>query len=74
MSNVSDDGEEHETVRRSNRLEKTKERLIYNMLGQPTYSQSHLNAVQTLMIPGTPMTYQVVNAVPWWQPIPIWTC
>ncbi len=68
------DEKEQETVRRSNRQAQPKERLTYDILGQPTYSLSHLNAVQTYMIPRTPMTYQVVNAFPWWQPMPTWTC
>lgn len=69
----ADEGDQ-ETLRRSNRQAKPKGILTYDILGQPTYRQSHLNAVQPYMIPRSPMTYQVFNAVPWWQPIPIWTC
>lgn len=68
------DGEEQETVRRSNKEAKPKEILTYDILGQPTYRQSHSNIVHAYMVPGSPVTYQVVNAVPWWQTIPVWTC
>lgn len=68
------DEEEQETLRRSNRQAKPKEILTYDILDQLNYRQSHLNAVRPYMIPRSPVTYQVVNAVPWWQPISIWTC
>lgn len=64
---------EQETVRRSNRQAKPKKMLTYDILGQPTYTPSQLNVVQTYMIPRTPWTYQVVNEVPCWQPMPFWT-
>lgn len=63
-----------ESNRKSNRQKRPKEMFTYDRLGQPTYRQSQINIAQIHMIQGSPVTCQVVNAVPWWQSLPIWTC